>query len=224
MRALPAIAFFAFALLGQDHRAPVPAATGDPALPRVLLIGDSISIGYTPPVQKLLAGKANVHRIPGNGGPSTNGVYLIDTWLANGRWDVIHFNFGLHDLKRLSDGQPQVPPEAYERYLRLIVQRLKQTGATLVWASTTPVPEGKVNPPRIPADVPVYNQVALRIMKENEVAVDDLYEFARTKLAQIQEPVNVHFTPEGSELLAREVARHIEAALKGIATKARRVE
>jgi hypothetical protein len=53
---------------------------------RVLLIGDSISIGYTLPTRKLLEGKANVHRIPANGGPTKNGVANIKKWLgrANG--------------------------------------------------------------------------------------------------------------------------------------------
>jgi lysophospholipase L1-like esterase len=192
---------------------PVPTTQDLPGLPRVLLIGDSISIGYTVPVQKLLQGKANVHRINGNAGPSSNGVFLIDSWLGKDKWDVIHFNFGLHDLKRLDDGKHQVPPEAYQRYLGLIVQRLKRTGARLVWASTTPVPEGKVNPPRTPADVPVYNSLAARIMKENNISVDDLYTFALPRLAEIQTPVNVHFTAAGSELLAKQVAAAIEHAL-----------
>src|SRR5690349_9672394 len=76
-------------------------ATKDPAfdkvidvkdLPRVLLIGDSISIGYTVPVRKILATKANIHRIPDNGGPTTNGLANLHTWLGDGHWDVIHFN------------------------------------------------------------------------------------------------------------------------------------
>src|SRR5262245_2767243 len=71
----------------------------DPKLPRVLLVGDSISIGYTLPVRTLLKGKANVHRVPENGGPTTNGLAKLSAWLGNGKWDVIHFNFGLHDLK-----------------------------------------------------------------------------------------------------------------------------
>jgi len=58
-------------------------------LPRVLLIGDSISIGYTVPVREMLKGKANVHRIPANGGPTTNGLAHIDEWLGEGRWDLI---------------------------------------------------------------------------------------------------------------------------------------
>jgi acyl-CoA thioesterase-1 len=203
----------ALALFAQDFRQPVPPIPDDPSLPRVLLIGDSISIGYSLPVRKLLSGKANVHRVPGNAGPSSNGVYMIDSWLGDKPWDVIHFNFGLHDLKRLSDGKPQVGPEAYERYLRLVVERLKKTGARLIWASTTPVPEGKVSPPRVPADVPLYNGIALKVMRENGIPVDDLYAFALPRLKSIQEPVNVHFTPAGSTILAEQVAKSIESAL-----------
>ena len=71
----------------------------DPKLPRVLLIGDSISIGYTLPTREFLKGKANLHRIPTNGGPTTKGLASIEAWLGKGKWDVIHFNWGLHDLK-----------------------------------------------------------------------------------------------------------------------------
>lgn len=200
-------------LLGaQDSPLATPPVKDDPALPRVLLIGDSISIGYEPAVRKLLAGKANVYRIPNNGGPTTNGVFMLDSWLGDKHWDVIHFNFGLHDLKRLSDGKQQVPPEAYGRYLGLILERLQRTGAKLIWASTTPVPAGNVNPPRIPADVATYNQIARRVMGD-QVRVNDLYAFALPQLSRIQQPVNVHFTPAGSEALAAEVARAITAAL-----------
>ena len=200
-------------LTAQDYRGPIPEIEDTPGLPRVLLIGDSISIGYTVPVRKLLAGKANVHRISGNAGPSSNGVFLIDTWLGKAKWDVIHFNFGLHDLKRLEDGKHQVPIESYERYLRLIVQRLKQTGARLIWATTTPVPDAKVSPPRVSGDVSVFNAAAARVMKEHEVTIDDLYGFALPRLGEIQQPANVHFTPAGSEALAKQVVSVIEPAL-----------
>src|SRR5262245_55211566 len=54
-------------------------------LPRVLLIGDSISIGYTPAVREMLRGVANVHRIPDNGGPTTRGLAMLEEWLGSGR-------------------------------------------------------------------------------------------------------------------------------------------
>ena len=70
-------------------------------LPNVLIIGDSISMGYTPIVKSLLEGKANVTRPNGNCQGTKHGVVNIDSWLSANKWDVIHFNFGLHDLKHV---------------------------------------------------------------------------------------------------------------------------
>jgi acyl-CoA thioesterase-1 len=183
-----------------------------PGLPRVLLIGDSISIGYTVPVRKRVAGKVNLHRIPENGGPTIKGLEKIDEWLGDGRWDLIHFNWGLHDLK-LMDGKHQVPLPAYEENLDTLVERMKQTGAKLIWANTTPVPEGKVNPPRKPSDVPAYNGAAARVMGAHGAPTNDLYSFALPRLKEIQRPVNVHFTESGSDALGEVVAARILAAL-----------
>ena len=186
-----------------------------PGLPRVLLIGDSISMGYTIPVRNLLQGKANVHRIPENGGPTTNGLAKLKGWLGDGKWDVIHFNWGLHDLKIMTDGQHQVSLETYEKNLRQLVSQLKATGAKLIWATTTPVPENVTGPKRQPADVILYNRIAGKIMEENKVAIDDLYGLVLPQLAKIQKTANVHFTDEGSQALGRQVAANIEAALSG---------
>lgn len=187
----------------------------DPKLPRVLLIGDSISIAYTEPVRKLLDGKANVARIPTNGATTEVGMENIDKWLGAKPWDVIHFNWGLHDIKINKDGKThQVEPEKYEANLRALVKKMKEKSKKLIWCSTTPVPEGKVSPQRIPKDVEAYNAIAKKVMDENQVPIDDLYAAALPKLAEIQQPVNVHFKPAGSQLLAEQVAAKILEALK----------
>ena len=191
--------------------APVTDETG---LPRVLLIGDSISIGYTVAVRKELAGKANLHRIPENGGDTVNGLNKVEGWLGGSHWDVIHFNWGLHDLKVTPDGGRQVAIETYEKNLAALVARLKTTGARLIWATTTPVPEGKLNPPREPEDVKKYNTAAKRVMEANGIATNDLYAVALPRVSEIQLPVNVHFNDAGSELLGRQVAAAIRTDLK----------
>ncbi len=196
----------------------------DPALPRVLLIGDSISIGYTLPVRKLLAGKANVHRIPANARHTGIGLEKIDEWLGDGKWDVIHFNWGLHDLcyRSTDPGAPKRNDKAngkldltfqeYQQNLRRLVGILKATGADLIWASTTPVPDGE--PGRFKGDEIKYNKAAKKIMEENGVMINDLYAHAMRKLSEIQQPNgNVHFTPEGSEYLAERVAASIQRVL-----------
>ena len=198
---------------------PVLAAIKDePGLPRVLLIGDSISMDYTLPVRGLLKGKANVHRIPTNGGSTKDGLAGIDNWLGHGKWDVIHFNWGLHDLKHWKDGKldmsaPRVStPEEYENNLRELVKRLQATGAKLIWASTTPVPDGADG--RVAGDELTYNDVASHVMKDLGVATDDLHALCMPKLVTWQLPNNVHFKPDGSAGLAEKVAAEIEAALK----------
>jgi acyl-CoA thioesterase-1 len=201
-------------LTAQDAANPAFKEVDDVAgLPRVLLIGDSISIGYTIPVRELLKGKANLHRILTNGGPTSNGMEHISEWLGSGKWDVIHFNFGLHDLKIGESEVRQVPIDDYERNLRQLVSRMRQTGARLIFATTTPVPDAKVNPRRVNADVITYNKVANKVMRENGIPIDDLYTFAMPKLPGIQLPANVHYTPEGYQALAEQVAESIQGEL-----------
>lgn len=195
-----------------------------PDLPRVLLIGDSISIGYTVPVRKLMAGMANVHRPLTNCGPTTTGLAQIDKWIGTKEWDVIHFNWGLHDLKYMGPGGKnlanpkaessfqQVPPAKYEANLRKLVARLRKTGAKLIWRSTTPVPEGCQG--RVVGDSVKYNAIAKKIMDENGIEIDDQYSFCMTKLDKIQRPANVHFTSEGSAALAERAVKAINSALK----------
>jgi hypothetical protein len=113
--------------------------TDQAGLPRVLLIGDSISIGYTLNVRDKLRGKANVHRIPQNGGATDVGLEKMAAWLGDGRWDVIHFNFGLHDAKFASETTQRASREQYADNLGQLVSRMQATGAKLIFATTTPV-------------------------------------------------------------------------------------
>lgn len=194
-----------------------------PGLPRVLLIGDSISIGYTLPVRELLKGKANVHRIPTNGGPTTNGLANLKAWLGDSKWDVIHFNWGLHDLKYIGSdpkvladpkaegSHPQVALADYEKNLATLVTQLKATGAKVIWCTTTPVPEGSSG--RVLGDEKKYNEAAARVMKASGVMTDDLCAHANARLADVQLPKNVHYTAEGYKYLATKVAAEIESQL-----------
>jgi len=186
-----------------------------PGLPRVLLIGDSISIGYTLPVRELLKGKANVHRIPQNGGATDVGLEKMKSWLGDGKWDVIHFNFGLHDAKYLSETTQRATREQYTANLRTLITQMKATGAKLVFATTTPVPKGGIlSPTRKFDSIEQRNQIAVTLMQEQGVAIDDLYAVALPAMAKVGRENDVHFSPEGYALLAKTVAQSIETALK----------
>ncbi len=190
---------------------PAPDAAG---LPRVLLIGDSISMGYTAPVQKRLAGKADVHRIPANGGPTSRGLANIDRWLGEGDWDVIHFNWGIHDLRHMADGRRQVEPADYEKNLHALVKKLKATGATLIWATITPIPEPPLKPERTFGDVGEYNAIAARVMKEHGIPTNDLYAWVRPRFEELQTPQDLHYQEAGYEYLGEKVAAEIEKVLR----------
>jgi lysophospholipase L1-like esterase len=212
-----ALLLFAAIGFGQTATPPNPALRkiqDTPGLPRVLLIGDSISIGYTEPVRVILTGKANLHRIPENAAATLTGVKNLDKWLGTAKWDVIHFNFGLHDLKFMNDGKHQVPLPDYETNLRTIVQRLQKTGARLIWATTTPVPDAEVNPPRRNSDVIAYNAAAARIMTDAGIPIDDLYTVVSPRLPELQLPANVHYTLPGYGMLGRQVAESVLRALE----------
>jgi hypothetical protein len=175
-----------------------------PGRPRVLLIGDSVSRGYTLPARAALAGRASVHRAPENCGPTANGLRKLDVWLGTGKWDVIHFNFGIHDRA--------TPPADYEARLRQIFVRLKATGAKVIWASTTPIPRDEAKK-QTPESIVERNAIAARLAREHGAAIDDLFAFITPQLATLQNPNDVHFNARGYEALGQQVARSIEAAL-----------
>ncbi|MCM8543402.1 MAG: SGNH/GDSL hydrolase family protein [Lentisphaeraceae bacterium] len=199
--------------------------TDNPKLPRVLLIGDSISIGYTIPVRKLLDGKVNVHRIPTNGRYASYGVENLKKWLGDKKWDVIHFNWGLWDLcyrhpesknqgkRDKVKGKITASPDEYQKHMEALVAELKKTGAKLIWCETTPVPENEAG--RKVGDSLKYNAIANEIMKKNGIQINHLHAHALKKLPGIASaPGNVHYTGAGSAYLAEKVAEEIQAALK----------
>jgi acyl-CoA thioesterase-1 len=137
---------------------------------------------------------------------------------------LIHFNFGLHDLKHVDPAtrRPSDDPEhpsqvdvaVYAKLLDKICTKLKGTGANVVFATTTPVPEGKMSPFRHPKAVETYNRAARQIMELRDIAVNDLYGFALPHLEEWQRPANVHFKEEGSKALGERVAEVIREQLK----------
>lgn len=177
----------------------------DPKLPRVLLIGDSVSRGYTQPTRKVLEGKANVHRAPANCGPTASGVKNLDVWLGEGKWDVIHFNFGIHDRA--------TPAADYVKRLEEIVTRLERTGAKLIWASTTPIPDNPAQK-QTAASIVEKNALAAEVMRKHGIPTDDLFAAITPHLAKLQNPNDVHFTGEGYDFLGAKVGEAVQERLK----------
>lgn len=203
----------------------------DPALPNVLILGDSISLGYTRMVRAQLAGRANVFRAmrggrPDNCGDTRIGLARIESWLGTTKWDVIHFNWGLWDLcyrnpqsktqgnRDKIGGTLSVPLADYERNLEQLVTRLERTGAKLIWATTTTVPANEAG--RFAGDEERYNAAAARVMLRHGVRTDDLGALTKRFAGKYSKAEgDVHFTPDGYARLAGQVAAAIREALPG---------
>lgn len=218
--ALGAVLSLLAASAQQTPRPEFQPIVDEPGLPRVLIIGDSISIGYTLPLRAALEGVANVHRPPENCAHTWKGLESIERWLGEGKWDLIHFNWGLHDLKYVDkEGKLALPPKGkqvstvaeYAANLEKLVRRLKQTGAELIWRPTTPVPEGAQG--RRPADLPKYNAAALKVIERHGIEVDDMNSFIRDQRIPHVRPDNVHFSKDSSALMAGNSAELIRQSL-----------
>lgn len=202
---------------------PSLARTQDRAkLPRVLILGDSISMGYTEPVRKHLQGKAEVFRPKENCQHTAHGLARIKGWLGNEKWDVIHFNWGIWDTHMLNaqgalvrdeaqgDLHIRHTPEKYKENLTQLVQILEKTGAKLIWASTTPIMSRK---DRRFEDIKNYNAVAQEVMKGRGIATNDLYELVLPQARAWQTGDQVHFNALGNDQLAKRVSESILQAL-----------
>ncbi len=173
-----------------------PSVSGaEEVLPRVLIIGDMV---YREPAQsaaKELKGKIAVsHANVPAGRVLHSGISLesLDDLLGEGEWDLIHFNFGLGDLVHRAPGMQSVrvlplhsggvrmtSPADYESNLRSIVERLKKTGATLVWANTTPIRASTKNVFEVGSEIE-YNAIAARVMAEHSIPINDMHAHARS--------------------------------------------
>ena len=193
-------------------------------LPKALLIGDSISIGYTPHVVAALKGQVEVIRHRGNAQHTGTGLKMLDRWVGKTQWDIIHFNWGLWDLcyrhpqsksqgrRDKARGTLTTSLEQYEKNLDQLASRLKKTKAKLIWAHTSTVPEGEAG--RKVGDDDKYNEAAARVMKKHGIRMNDLNSLTDDFPPELfVKPGDVHYKPEGSKKIGQAVAKEISQAL-----------
>lgn len=213
-RALALLLALPAAVLAQQPKAP-------PELPKVLLLGDSIRLGYAPLVAKKLEGVAEVISPKDNGGDTATTLKMLDEWLKDVKPTVVHFNCGLHDLKFDKKTQKhQVPPDDYEKNLRAIVERLRKATPNVIFANTTPIIDDrhagrKADFDRFDKDVKGYNERAAKVLAELGVVVDDLDRIVRDGgPGELLGKDGTHYTPAGYDRLADAVTDSIKRRLK----------
>ncbi len=186
----------------------------------VVLVGDSIRMGYQASVTAALADVADVWASEANGGDSRHVLTHLDEWVLARKAQIVHVNCGLHDLKKdFAAGEAQVPLAEYAQNVRAILRRLqREMDAVIIWAATTPVDEKRHHQnkgfDRFEADVDAYNAAAIEVAGELDVEVDDLFAVIENAgKGDLLTADGVHFTQEGSTLLGNAVAACLRAVL-----------
>jgi lysophospholipase L1-like esterase len=180
-------------------------ADSKPGLPTVFVIGDSISLGYTPVVRKNLKGKVNVERVPENCGKLSHALASVDKWLGSNHYKLIYFNFGIHDRR--------TPLATYQKELKELVPKLKQHADIVVFASSTPLPQDP-SKEMDNLDILEKNQAAKEVMSENQIHVDDLYAFVEPNKHELMEANDCHFRSTGYVALGNHATETIKSLLK----------
>lgn len=199
--------------------------------PRILIIGDSISIGYTPFVKENLASKAAVFHNPGNAQHTGTGLKKIEEWIGSEKWDIIQFNWGLWDLcyrhpdskvqgnRDKENGEITYTIDEYASNLDSIVTILKtKTEAKLIFVTTTYVPENEAG--RFKNDAIKYNDAAKKIMKKYSIIVNDMYEKSIPIHKKYGKGLDdVHYSNQGYEKLSELVTNFLKTEIKSLKRK-----
>ncbi|HWD92133.1 MAG TPA: SGNH/GDSL hydrolase family protein [Verrucomicrobiae bacterium] len=233
MRIVLIVFSFAALLLAAAHAGPAyPPAAGHESiewcdiwvshanetnLPRVLLIGDSITRDYYPGVEKSLEGKAYVTRLATSrfaGDPVL--LQEIALVLDNTKFDIIHFNNGMHGWQHTEEEYRK----AFPNLVKTI--RVQAPHAKLIWATTTPLKAAQPHSPTDPSDdrIAARNAIGLAAIQGQNIAVDDLNALVRGHPEYHSD--NVHFNSQGIQLEAQQVAASIEPLLNHQITEVHR--
>ena len=191
----------------------------------VILLGDSIRMGYQATVIKELKEVAEVWAPTENGAHTANLLVQLSTWVLPKNAAVIHLNAGLHDLKTLhyDTRETVIPLRHYRENVETLLRTMREkTPARLIWATTTLVnDEGSRRAReknrefrRYNVDVEAYNRAAVKVCRKLRVPVNDLYTLSQQH-PELQLPDGVHFSPAGYELLGKQVAARIRESLDG---------
>ncbi len=185
---------------------------------KIVLIGDSIRMGYEPTVREELQGLADVWGPTDNCQHSVNVLLHFWNWVAGQNPDILHINAGGWDVRNVLRGEPGnvVPLEPYRQNVARLLQLAKRfTKQTVIWATITPMDMAQNfahhtatgNPARTEGDIEAYNAVALEECRLAGVEVNDLYRFVMDhKPSEIRLPDGVHYSIPGYALLGRQVA------------------
>lgn len=185
---------------------------------RVALIGDSIRMNAEPFLRKRLSSDIDVYAPPANCESSRKVLAHFREWVLVGAFDLVHLNCGLHDIRYdAGRDRPVCTLDEYAANLEAIFAYLREAGATLVWATSTPFDEATHNGTkasrRYAADLRAYNARSVEIARRFGAGIHDLHAIlASMHLEDLWLPDGLHFNRAGCEAVGAAIAEVIADA------------
>lgn len=192
---------------------------------KILLIGDSIRLGYDKYVKIAFKDVAEVYY------PEENSRFVMYVYRRLHEWkdelkcgddiDVVHWNAGLWDDLILLDGKHLTPIDIYKEYVDRTCKMIKILfpKAKIIFATSTPVQEELfLACKRYNQDTEMYNKVAIEVVKSHGGEINDLYALAKAAPVEYHSDLTHYYTKEGTRLLTNQVVKCLEETL-GIQSK-----
>ena len=179
----------------------------------IVLIGDSIRMGYDKYVKDSLKEVANVFYPDENCRFAEYTLRFLHEWKAKGEWgddiDLVHWNAGLWDVIELFDDEPLSTPEYYENAIKRIDKRIRMLfpKAKVVFATSTAVLDGKFGYEfkRHNAIIEKYNSIALKALENTGTVINDLYSLTKDCPEKYHSDAVHYYTDEGRECIGGRV-------------------
>lgn len=178
----------------------------------ILLIGDSIRIGYDKSVKRSLEGVANVYFPEENCRFASYVLRYLHEYkelVKDGKVDILHWNAGLWDCLRLFEEEPHTPKDVYAYYIDRICIRIKTVfpDATVIFATSTRVQSEKMSKDfkRYNEEIEEYNRIAVEVVKKHGFVVDDLYAVSASLPESAHSDAVHYYTPTGTKAFTNQV-------------------
>lgn len=188
---------------------------------KVILIGDSIRLGYDKYVKQNLNGIAEVYSPEENCKFAEYVLRYVHDWKNLDNWpddaDMVHWNVGLWDVLRLFDDEPLTPITVYGEYIKRIDKRLRQLfpNAKMVFATNTSVVEEgygsgyAIHFKRFNSEIREYNKVAVEALKDTDTIINDLYVTSEKATQECRSDMTHFNTEKGVKLIGGKVLKTI---------------
>ena len=180
---------------------------------KIVLIGDSIRMGYDKYIKDALQNSAQVFYPDENCRFAEYVLRYAHEWKRKFECgddvDLVHWNAGLWDVLELFGDEPLTPFSSYGELIVRIDKRLRMLfpKAKFVFATSTSVNESIARPEffRHNSTIEKYNKEAIRVLKNTDTIINDLYSLTASFPDEYHSDFVHFYTPMGTEQIGGRV-------------------